>query len=549
MNTRNRLLVLGVGLVLLAGCQSLEISTEEAQSNIQPQAGATERTIQLTMTLPRPRPPQAEPLALQPQLPEPGVPGPPTDISSSEPELDHQIVENPTDPPLRPDEPEAPQRSVEVPHVPTGGWEFRLSQPRRPVEAPVLAFAPSSRALAGAEEPPAATEVVQTQAPAVASPAVPAAIKTAPPAAPPRAVESGTRVARAPAAAAPPNTAPAAAAPPAATQNVRAQTPPQQTDAEPGQRELVARKGDPIAIDLEGSGWIYTGLRTGGVPGSGEQGGIDFLSRRNIQDRTSFNFKAAEYGDYELTFQQQDHRQAVTRSQAVHLRVVPEQEFAEALQRLQPALSDQPEGAAAGFVPVPGPPIHSADALFELGEYELALIEYKRNMRSGDPYLNDRLAECYERTGEYLAAAKYYRENLGLEGEYGDRAAAGLVRSSIATEDSQLLLEVLPSLFSLESVQIGGELLEVARFQTEDRHFPVAIQALEQYLDRYPDGRNLDEVYFRLARIYEVDSPYRDLEAARHYYGLLYESFPESIYSDPAADRLDYLNRHFFLVQ
>lgn len=539
MNTRNRLLGPVVGLVLLAGCQSLEIPPEETQSNIQPQAGADERTTQVAMTLPRPRPPQAEPLALQPQLPEPGVPAPPNDISFSEPEPDRRIVEIPTDPPLHPAEPAAPQRSVAVPYVPTGGWEFRLSQPRRPVEAPVLAFAPSSRALAGAEEPPAATEVAPTRAPAVASPAVPAAVNAAPPAAPPRAVESGTPVAR----------APAAAAPPAATQTARVQTARQHTDAEPGQRELVARRGDPIAIDLEGSGWIYTGLRTDGIPGSGEQGGIDFLSGRNTPDRTSFNFKAAEYGDYELTFQHQDHRQAVTRIQVVHLRVVPEQDFAAALQQLQPGLPDQPEGTAAGFESVPGPPIHSADALFELGEYELALIEYKRNRRSDDPYLNDRLAECYEHTGEYLAAAKYYRENLGLEGEYGDRAAAGLVRSSIATEDSRLLLEVLPSLFSLESVQIGGELLEVARFQTEDRHFPVAIQALEQYLERYPAGRNLDEVYFRLARIYEVDSPYRDLEAARHYYGLLYESFPESIYADPAAERLDYLNRHFFLVQ
>jgi tetratricopeptide (TPR) repeat protein len=170
-------------------------------------------------------------------------------------------------------------------------------------------------------------------------------------------------------------------------------------------------------------------------------------------------------------------------------------------------------------------------------------------MRSGDPYLNDRLGECYERTGEYLAAVKYYRENLGLKGEYGERAALGLVRSSIATEDSHLLLEVLPTLFSLESVQIGTELLAVARFQTEDRRFPVAIQALEQYIRRYPGGKKLDEVYFRLAQIYEVDSPYRDIESARHYYSLLYESFPESLYVEPAAERLDYLNRHFFLVQ
>ena len=33
MNTRNRLLVLVAGIVLLAGCQSLEMPIEEAQSD------------------------------------------------------------------------------------------------------------------------------------------------------------------------------------------------------------------------------------------------------------------------------------------------------------------------------------------------------------------------------------------------------------------------------------------------------------------------------------------------------------------------------------
>jgi outer membrane protein assembly factor BamD (BamD/ComL family) len=83
----------------------------------------------------------------------------------------------------------------------------------------------------------------------------------------------------------------------------------------------------------------------------------------------------------------------------------------------------------------------------------------------------------------------------------------------------------------------------------EDRRYAVAIQALEQYIRRYPDGRSLDEVYFRLAGLYEVDSPHRDIESARHYYSLIYQQFPESRYSDPAARRLNYLDRHFFLVQ
>ena len=539
MNSRNHLPGLVVGILLLAGCQSLTIPQQDTRSEQLPASAAAERSaepvvdrvtepvqqssVQLAMTIPRPHPPLAEPLTLERALPEP----------------------------------EVAARSAAVLNFPNRDREFNFAPHGRPVEGDVLAFGPSSAAqaarerqsAAGKEAAPEARKPVEPREPAETAQTAEASKQ-----AEAQASQTATRVARAP------------AVTPAQTAVKTVTTPQSRIDrpepvrkpaeVEEVRRELVARKGDPIAVDLEGRGWIYMGLKSGEVVNTSEEDqGIEFLSRQSFPNRTSFNFKAVDYGDYKLTFQYQDHQQAVLRSQVVHMQVVPEQEFAAvvqrqaALQQQQPGLYAPQEDATPGIEPVPGPPIQSADTLFEMGEYDLALIEYKRNMRSGDPYLNDRMAECYERTGEFLAAVKYYRENLGLKGEYGERAALGLVRSSIATEDSHLLLEVLPALFSLESVQIGTELLAVARFQIEDRSFPVAIQALEQYIRRYPGGRKLDEVYFRLAQIYEVDSPYRDLESARHYYSLLYESFPESLYVEPAAERLDYLNRHFFLVQ
>jgi tetratricopeptide (TPR) repeat protein len=524
MNTRNHLPWLVAGIVALAGCQSLAMPPPDAQpadlppplAGQRPEEPVADRVAEqepeqaarLAMTIPRPRPPLSEPLQLEPALPEP----------------------------------EVADRNAAVPDIPYRNREFNHAPQGHPVEFDIFASGPSPSALAAAERPPAASK---TSAAEAAKPVQKAE-------APKPADQTAGRVARATAAAATQTAARTVSVP--QVQAPRPEPVGKPADVEAMRRDLVARKGDPIAIDLEGSGWIYTGLRSGGAYSTEEDQGIEFVSRQSSRDRTSFNFKAVDYGDYDLRFQYQDHQQAVLRGQVVHLQVVPEQEFAAALQR-QTALQQQPElyawqeRATAGIEPAPGPPIRSADALFELGEYDLALIEYKRNMRSGDPYLNDRLAECYERTGEYLAAVKYYRENLGLKGEYGERAILGLVRSSIATEDSPLLLEVLPSLFSLESAQIGAELLAVARYQTEDRRLSVAIQALEQYIRRYPEGRKLDEVYFHLAEIYEVDSPYRDLESARYYYSLLYDSFPESLYVEPASERLNYLDRHFFLVQ
>jgi len=528
MNTRNHLLALVVGVVMLAGCQTLEVVPQDTRADVLPEPAAAEssveRRIRPAMTIPRPRPPQDDPLVIGAGLPEPGVPALPESLSFSEQNLLEQNLQRHI--PDVPSEPEAVSRPAAVPFFLKMDREFNLAAPSRPHNVTVLAFGPSSRALAAAERPPAS--------PAPAAEAAPGE-------------ETGKAVAASPAPAAP--RAVAQPIPPAGSSS-RVPAPEPVSRRSRGERtdqELVARRGDPIAIDLEGSGWIYTGLRSGEVADTGEEPGVEYLSRRNYGDRTSFNFKALEHGDYELTFQYQDNQQAVLRSQVVHLQVVPEQDFEAAVQRQ--AWSAQPESVSVGFQSVPGPPISSADTLFELGEYELALIEYKRNMRSGDPYLNDKLAECYERTGEPLAAVKYYRENLGLEGEYGGRAVVGLVRSSIATGDSRLLLEVLPSLFSLETVPVAAELLEVARFQMQQRRFPVAIQALEYYVSRYPEGRNLDEVYYRLAQMYDVDSQYRDLESARHYYSLLYELFPESLYADPAADRIHYLDRHFFLVQ
>ena len=86
--------------------------------------------------------------------------------------------------------------------------------------------------------------------------------------------------------------------------------------------------------------------------------------------------------------------------------------------------------------------------------------------------------------------SSYYRENLGLAGEFGDRAALGLIRAGIALKDSPLLLEVLPRLSGLESrCRSEPNCSEVARYQIEERNYAIAIQALKQYVDRYPDGK------------------------------------------------------------
>ena len=476
MNSLSRFLAASVctSLVVLIGCQSVGLRKETQEGASVPAAAGNPTCV--AMTLPRPSVPEAAPLVLNRQLPEPRMVDVQTSYSIPEPSLDQG--------------------------TPVSESGFHLPEPEVveviPFETPY--FRKIDRGF----------------------PIRTAAAKTAVP--PPPARQSPPQEAK----------------PERIVTSVADRPTPTVEEVEETHRELFARRGDQIGIDLKGRGWIYLGLD----PGSGE--GIDYLSSRYSQNKSSFSFKAVEYGAYKLSFQFQDNQQAVLRSQVVHIEVLPDDDFAAALELQQQGLAPRQITVTE---PEPGPRIDKAEALFSLGEYELALIEFTRNMRSGDPYLNDRLAACYEATGEHLAAVKYYRENFSLSGEYGDRAALGMIRAGVALKDPQLLTEVLPSLFTLESGDIGSALLEVARFQIEGGRYATAIEALRQYTNRYPEGRQLDEVYYRLARIYEVASPYRDLELSRDYYELLYDNFPESAYAERAEKRLNYLDRHFFLVQ
>lgn len=479
-------------IVVLIGCQSAgpRMDTQEAAAA----PAAAGNNTRVAMTLPRPVVPEAEPLVLNRQLPEPRVVDVLTSYSIPEASLDQETPVSESG--FHLPEPEV----VEV--IPFETPYFRKIDKGFPIPARIQNPDRNGAAESGESE----SQAAKTPVP------------------PPPVPQSPMPKAE------PKRTATSAAVRPT----------PNREEVEETYRELFARRGDKIGIDLEGSGWLYLGSGQG----SGE--GIDYLSSQYSRDKSSFSFKAAEYGAYKLSFQFQDNQNAVLRNQIVHIEVLPDDDFRAALELQQQGLAPQ---QSAVTEPEPGPRIDTAETLFSIGEYELALIEFTRNMRSGDPYLNDRLAACYEATGEHLAAVKFFRENLSLSGEYGDRAALGMIRAGVALKDPQLLTEVLPSLFSLESREIGSALVEVARFQVESGRYETAIEALRLYMNRYPDGRQLDEVYYRLALIYEVDSPYRNLELSRDYYGLLYENFPESPYAEFAGERLDYLDRHFFLVQ
>ncbi len=505
--TRLIFVAVWVSALALAGCRSTpgarEVSAQGAESVVQtaPPVDSSAQPV-CSLSLRRPALPESPPLAVGKKLPEPGV-----DVLSVS---------------LR------PRTGVKfaVGRSPGPGGDQPLPEPEV-AELPLFEdahFRLIDRAVA---VPPAMVRL--------ARPAGLAKAETSPPPAPPPRPRRQSAAA-APAAqgvARPSDTPRPAAAKPSASSPQQAPAP-SSIPVEESHRQLLARVDDPIAVELEGRGWMYLGM-------AGESGeGIAFLSSNSSGQNTSFAFRAEELGEYALVFQLQDHTRGVLRNEIVHLQVLPEEQFSAALN----------ERTVSTLVsPIARDRVAEAERLFERGEYELALIEFLKVYREGDPYLNDRLARCYAAAGEHLAAVKYYRQNMGLTGEYGDRAVLGLVRSSIALQDAELLNESLPSLLTLESVRIEGELLEVAGLQMKERNYPAAVKTLQEYLSRYPAGGRLDEAYYLLAQMYELDSSTRDLSRARHYYRILYERFPESRYAPRAGERYRYLERHFFLVQ
>jgi hypothetical protein len=310
-------------------------------------------------------------------------------------------------------------------------------------------------------------------------------------------------------------------------------------------REVLARKGDTVVIDLEGRGWLL-------LPG--DRQGVSFTGSETGAQRTTFSFKALEHGEYDLTFQLQDNTRGLSSSEAVRLRVLPEEKFRELLAATQETGPAPAAGLAGGQA---SPELGEGDAarlqkaerLFAAGFYDLALPEYLGVYREADPLLNDRLAAIYLGRGEGEAAAKFYGRNLSSPAPYSQKAIVGLVRAGLASGSAELVLEHLPALLALPAGDVAEELLGVARLAAGQGRQALALDLLNEYLRRYPRGDGLDRAYFQLAQLYELESPLRDVRLAREYYRKVYEDFPESEHANEARSRIQYLDRYFFHVQ
>lgn len=364
--------------------------------------------------------------------------------------------------------------------------------------------------------------------------ALPAPLPPAAPASPPRAASPKPAVAAA--AAPPPGALGGATSAPAAVSKASTTSAPAAAGAATA-REVYARVGDEIEIGLDGAGFLFLGFA------DRQTDGMTFKARTVKDGKTYFTFKALKLGSWDLDFQQQDNATGTTRVEGVRVVVLEEEDFAAAVQRQTAG------GGEAVPADIDVARYEWAEKLASLGRETQAIAEYLKGYREGDPELNDRIAALYARTGDGAAAEKYWRKNVGAASPWGDRAVVGIARSAVARGDIEGYLGWHRQLLAVIAEPIDDVLVEAALAAQRAGEVGLGIELLAEYGRRYPEGRRIDEAVFVSARLFEADSPFRDLKRSRDLYAALVREFPESAHAAEAAERLRYLDRHFFTIR
>ncbi len=300
------------------------------------------------------------------------------------------------------------------------------------------------------------------------------------------------------------------------------------------QRNIFARRGDDIQIVFNDPGWIFSGF----TDGNSSQG-LGFISKDSKADKTLFNFKAIEYGSFGLEFQLQNNIKGSTKKELITVKVVTEDEFSSFIQN----------NSVPDSVETKEEDMEFAQRLYDLGQFQNALALYLKLYQEGEPFLNNRLADIYYTLKDYRRAIHYWKKNLGTQGPYRSQAIAGLSRAYINTDNFNALISHIRYLYGGRNVPDETDLLTLAKYFTSRNADKLSLELLNEYISYYPNGNNVDEIYYLLGVLYEKETAFRDYNKSRKFYQKVLSDYPESPYADPARERVDYLNRHFFYVR
>lgn len=362
----------------------------------------------------------------------------------------------------------------------------RLPEPTAP--APTAAVKPSAPAPAAVSPPatPVAKPSPAGTASAAASPSAPTKPATTTPATQSPAVQP-----------------PAVAKAESGLATVLPASPASSARVEPASRpvaetKLETSRGERFELRFPGSGWIYLGDELG-------REGLRYETRRFEDNAAIFAMDPEQVGEYLLRFQRQNPVDRSTEVSLVRVTVAEKPASSKAPQASPPA------GATAGSSPTsatPSPAVQSSAA----GTTTSA------TPTSGAPAQTPSASPASPATPMATAATQAANQSAAQP-----NPSAGIDIQSITDP--------------LELIKRARDELDVKRTQT-------ALDALDRYLSLYPYGS--DELYFLYGLAYEQDTPFRNIKKSYDSYRRVRDEYPRSARWKDAAERMAYLEKHYF---
>ncbi|NOZ62036.1 MAG: tetratricopeptide repeat protein [Calditrichaeota bacterium] len=177
-------------------------------------------------------------------------------------------------------------------------------------------------------------------------------------------------------------------------------------------------------------------------------------------------------------------------------------------------------------------------------DYEKILITYPESEAAATACF--KLARLNELFGHFKDAADYYQKlvqnypesELCANGLYNlaHIYQTNLDRPNDAVEIFQQLRGLFPS--NEKAVQ---SYLEQAKIFLTKKNPHSAISTYQEFLNAYPQQQLRDEIYFRIAEIYQFEI--KDSTEAVKFYQKLTDKYPQSTWSDAAKTRIDDLKK------
>lgn len=243
-------------------------------------------------------------------------------------------------------------------------------------------------------------------------------------------------------------------------------------------------KGERFELRFPGSGWIYLGDEDG-------KEGVRYETRRFEGTEAIFALRPETVGEYVLRFQRQDPLDGSTDSRLVKVAVSPElavmaSSASETVPKaLQPATASAPASPAA---PASAP----------------------------------------------LAAAAPSTAPVAAPSPAAPAAVTPLASSPA----------IAPATLDLGAISDPDRLLALARSELEAKRTQSALAVLDRYRELFPYGG--DELFFLYGLAYEQDTPFRNVKKAHEAYKRVRDEYPRSRRWREAADRIAFLERHYF---